>query len=99
SHHLSTLSLHDALPIYTFATILGADLAITDDPLLPGFSGNANSFVGDTLFLGDPHNPDFLAEFARNAALPSERAQVQAFLDSLRSEEHTSELQSRSDLV
>jgi phage tail-like protein len=68
---------------HTFATILGADLAITDDPLLPGFSGNANSFVGDTLFLGDPHNPDFLIEFARSVGLPEEQSQVQAFLDSL----------------
>jgi phage tail-like protein len=68
---------------HTFATILGADLAITDDPLLPGYSGNANSFVGDTLFLGDPNNPDFLTEFARTVALPQEQAQVQAFLESL----------------
>jgi phage tail-like protein len=68
---------------HTFATVLGADLSITNDPLLPGFSGNSNSFVGDTLFLSDPHNPDFLAEFARTVELPQEQAQVQAFLDSL----------------
>ncbi len=68
---------------HTFATILGADLAITDDPLLPGYSGSSNSFVGDTLFLGNPHNPDFLAEFAATVALPQEQAQVQTFLDSL----------------
>ena len=68
---------------HTFATILGADLAIANDPLLPGFSGNANSFVGDTLFLGDPRNPDFLTEFARTVALPDEQSQVQAFLESL----------------
>jgi phage tail-like protein len=68
---------------HIFATILGADLAITNDPLLPGYSGNSNSFVGDTLFLGDPRNPDFLAEFATAVALPQQQAQVQQFLDSL----------------
>jgi phage tail-like protein len=68
---------------HIFATILGADLAITNDPLLPGYSGNSNSFVGDTLFLGDPRNPDFLALFASTVALPPEQAQVQQFLDSL----------------
>jgi len=68
---------------HTFATILGADLAIANDPLLPGYSGNSNSFVGDTLYLGNPHNPDFLTEFASNVALPQEQSKVQAFLDSL----------------
>ncbi len=68
---------------HTFATILGADLAISNDPLLPGYSGNSNSFVGDTLFLGDPHNPDFLAEFAQSVTLKNEQEGVQAFLDSL----------------
>jgi phage tail-like protein len=71
---------------HIFATILGADLAITNDPLLPGYSGNSNSFVGDTLFLGDPRNPDFLALFASTVALPSEAAQVQQFLDTLASQ-------------
>jgi len=68
---------------HTFATILGADLSISNDPLLPGYSGNANSFVGDTLFLGDPRNPDFLAEFAQTVSLPGEQSEVQAFLESL----------------
>lgn len=68
---------------HIFATILGADLSDTNDPLLPGYSGSSNSYVGDTLFLGDPRNPDFLAEFAASVALPSEATQVQAFLDSL----------------
>lgn len=68
---------------HIFATILGADLANQNDPLLPGYTASANSFVGDTLFLGDANNPDFLALFAANVALPSEQEAVQAFLDSL----------------
>jgi len=68
---------------HIFATILGGDLAITNDPLLPGFSGSSNSFVGDTLFLGDPRNPDFLALFASTVALPTEQSQVRQFLDTL----------------
>jgi len=68
---------------HIFATILGANLAITNDPLLPGVSGSSNSFVGDTLFLGDRRNPEFLALFASTVALPTEQSQVQQFLDTL----------------
>ncbi|HTO85120.1 MAG TPA: phage tail protein, partial [Methylomirabilota bacterium] len=68
---------------HIFATILGADLAISNDPLLPGYSGNSNSFVGNTLFVGDPRNPDFLALFASTVALPSQQAEVRQFLDTL----------------
>ena len=68
----------------TFATILGADLSDTGDPLLAGISSTGNSFVGDTLFLGDEHRKEFLALFSDS--LPksqSERAAVEAFFDGL----------------
>jgi phage tail-like protein len=70
---------------HIFATILGADLADAGDPLLPGYTKSSNSFVGDTLFLGDPRNQDFLALFASTVELPSQQADVQQFLDSLAS--------------
>jgi phage tail-like protein len=68
---------------HTFATILGADLSISDDPLLPGYSASSNSFVGDTLFLGDPYNAEFLALFADDIRTASEQAQVDTFFDQL----------------
>ena len=65
---------------HIFATILGADLDIQNDPLLPGFSGSSNSFVGDTLFVGDPGDQ---AEILALFSAPAEQAQVQQFFDSL----------------
>jgi phage tail-like protein len=69
---------------HIFATILGANLA-TDNPLLPGHSPSSNSFVGDTLFLGDPRDQaEILALFS--AELPesgAEQAAVERFFDSL----------------
>jgi phage tail-like protein len=48
----------------TVATILGADLADEDDPLLAGRVSSGNSVVGDTLVLGDEHRKEFLALFS-----------------------------------
>jgi|GEM_PF-553140 len=70
---------------HIFATILGANLAISNDPLLPGYSASSNSFVGDTLFLGNPRDhAEVLALYS--AELPetgAEQAAVQQFYDNL----------------
>lgn len=47
----------------TMATILGADLADENDPLTLGITQSGNSFVGDSLFLGDESAKTFLALF------------------------------------
>jgi phage tail-like protein len=64
----------------TVATILGADLADEADPLLAGLVAGGNSYVGDTLFLGDDNRREFLALFA--ADLPTSAAE-QAAIDAL----------------
>ena len=68
----------------TFATILGADLADEDDPLTAGLAASGNSFVGDTLFLGDETSKEFLAIFGADLEVsPTEAAAIEALFDRL----------------
>jgi phage tail-like protein len=68
----------------TFATILGADLADETDPLVGAVSVSGNSFVGDTLFLGDENNREFLALFSdRLVKSKTEERAIAALYDGL----------------
>lgn len=68
----------------TFSTILGADLEESDDPLLPGLYSSGNSYVGDTLFLGEEMKKEFLAVFGEGAIeSPAEREAVERFYERL----------------
>jgi phage tail-like protein len=68
----------------TFATILGADLADEDDPLTAGLAVSGNSYVGDTLFLGEEGAGELLALYdAGVEANQWEQAAVRAFFERL----------------
>ncbi|HEX7958458.1 MAG TPA: phage tail protein [Terriglobales bacterium] len=68
----------------TFATILGADLEGETNPLLPGLMHSGNSFVGDTLFLGDETQKEFLSLFGPTIRLTRPEAiAVQDFYKTL----------------
>jgi phage tail-like protein len=68
----------------TFATILGADLADEDDPLLGGLAVSGNSYVGDTLFLGDENRKEFLALFSADLTVAeTEQEAIERLFSSL----------------
>jgi phage tail-like protein len=68
----------------TFATILGVDLAREEDPLLGGITDSGNSYVGDTLFLGDEQRKEFLALFGDDMpTTAAEDAAIRALFDRL----------------
>src|SRR5262249_23694543 len=79
----AVILLEDYRLRHTFATILGADLSTKDDPLLPDAWESSNSFVGNTLFLGDEHRQEFLSLFGDAIETAKEQAQVDAFFDQL----------------
>ncbi len=79
----AVILLEDYRLRHTFATILGANLSPQDDQLLPGHWESANSFVGDTLFLGDEQKKEFLSLFANAIANAQEQEQVDAFFANL----------------
>src|SRR5690606_42029517 len=94
-----TLSLHDALPIFieeatTYLGIACVSLCRLLDPQMIVFAGGL-ILAGENLFAG------VRASFAEHdwTILRSKVAIVPAQLGNQRSEEHTSELQSRENLV
>src|SRR5204862_1543323 len=88
----STLSLHDALPIFLSMALLmnGPHFAWADDPLAQRIDALVQAKPKGKAF--SPRADD--AEFVRRAYLDFALG-----LGLHRSEEHTSELQSRRDLV
>lgn len=67
----------------TLATLLGIDLNREDDPLLPGLVVSGNSFVGDTLRLGDPDDAQARTEFLALFGETVDSAAEQATLESI----------------
>lgn len=68
----------------TFATILGADLADEDDPLTLGLAVSGNSFVGDTLMLGEVARPELAALYRADSDFAADdQAAIRAFFAKL----------------
>jgi len=68
----------------TFATIIGADLDDDKDPLTLGGIETGNSFIGDTLFIGDEQRREFLSLFSADLDVSAtEEAAIDAFFDKL----------------
>ena len=63
----------------TFATILGADLEDEDDPLTLGLAPSGNSFVGDTLILGDEARQEVQALFSAELQSAADLAAAEEF--------------------
>lgn len=61
------------------ASLLGVDLNVEDDPLLPGLIVSGNSVVGDTLILGEGERAELMALFREEVATAAENRAVLAF--------------------
>jgi phage tail-like protein len=65
----------------TFATILGADLADEDDPLLGGLVRSGNSYVGDSLILSREFRYEFVAVFRSSLPEPPRGFSLDQWVD------------------
>ena len=65
------------------STLLGVNLNVEDDPLMPGLLISGNSVVGDTLILGEAERVELLALFRDEVVSSAEHDAVLAFYDKL----------------